>query len=334
MLREKTDRGSKKLAQKWRLIADEMAEVERRLQTIVAKAGPEIAEVGGYVLNGRGKRVRPALFLYPASLSPQGLAPSIDAAVALELIHTASLLHDDVIDQAATRRGKDAVHVRWSNKVSILTGDYFLSHALKMLVAYHHWPLMEIMVNLVQNMAEGEIEQAFAEPQSADLEERYFKWIGKKSASFFAGCCRAGCFFGSGDSGEADTWAEYGFNLGMAFQLIDDLLDYTGEKQATGKPVYGDLNNKIITLPLIRTMRFERDGGSLHCLLQHEEASDKQFTSLVQAVLDSDGPDYTYREAEKYALRADDAVEKLQHAGKELKVILKDLTGEVLKRTG
>ncbi|MGM0689189.1 MAG: polyprenyl synthetase family protein [Bacillota bacterium] len=314
------------------MVENELALVKERLRQVVETAGPEINEVGDYIFNGTGKRIRPALFLIAAYRSRDNLLPLIDAAVALELIHTASLLHDDVVDQASTRRGKDAVHIKWSNKISVLSGDYLLSQAFKMLVSYNDWRLMNIIVDIVQNMAEGEVEQAFADISTPDLEERYFRWIGKKSASFFAGCCEAGSLLGGGDREEQAVWSEFGYNLGIAFQLIDDLLDYTGEGQVTGKPLYGDLNNKVITLPLIRTLKITSDQGSINHLLQDSDASGSQISAVAQAVLEGDGPDYTYRKAEEHAKQAAIIISDLHSGSGEKNDILEQLTHDILLR--
>lgn len=330
------DRGLDKLEQKWRLVAEELVQVEKKLQQIIETAGPEINEVGDYVFNGTGKRIRPALFLIAAHKTGQGLQPLLEAAVAFELMHTASLLHDDVIDQAATRRGKEAVHVRWSNKISVLSGDYFLSQAFKMLVGYHDWRLMDIIVEIVQNMAEGEVEQAFADTSAPDLEDRYFQWIGKKSASFFAGCCKAGSLLGGDNQKEQALWYEFGYNLGIAFQLVDDLLDYTDAGGVTGKPLYGDLNNRVITLPLIRTLITSdlTAGGeqSINYLFLDQQKSGTEIGKVAQAVLDGDGPAYTYRKAEEHINIASGIINSLDALSEDKRVLLEQLTRDVLLR--
>ncbi len=321
-----------KLGLKCNLIKNELALVEERLQQVVEQAGPEISSVGSYIFNGSGKRVRPTLFLLAAYDSNARLVHYVDAAVALELIHTASLLHDDVIDQAPTRRNKDTVHARWGNKVSILTGDYLLSEAFKILVGYQEWPLMDVIVNMVKSMTEGEIEQTFATADSSELEERYFNWIGKKSASFFAGCCRVGKMLGGGDSKEQNHWEEFGYNLGMTFQLIDDLLDYTGKGEKTGKPIYGDLHNRVITLPLIRSMKHASENKGTFPKQLHHEGSSSHFSEMVQAVLESDGPEYTYKKAQEYINLAEKAVDQMVTLNPKVKAALKDLSAEVLNR--
>ena len=324
-----------KLEDKWRLVEEELTRVEQRLRQIVETAGPEISEIGDYVFNGTGKRIRPTLFLIAAHNPRKSLLPLLDAAAAFELMHTASLLHDDVIDQALVRRGKDTVHVRWNSKISVLSGDYFLSQAFKLLVGYQDWRLMDIIVDIAQNMAEGEVEQAFADTQATNLEERYFQWIGKKSASFFAGCCEAGSHLGGESRENQVLWSEFGYNLGIAFQLIDDLLDYTGEVTMTGKPLYGDLNNRVITLPLIRTINcsnVDQKGGSIENLFEDQLLSGSEICAVAQAVLEGDGPAYTYNKAEEHVRKAVDVISTLDSVNRDKVVLLEDLARKVLLR--
>ncbi len=321
-----------KLKFKLELIEQELALVDKRLGEIIASAGPEIQDVGDYIFNGTGKRIRPTLFLIAAFRNGKNLSHLIDAAVALELMHTASLLHDDVIDQADLRRGKDAAHLRWSNKIAVLSGDYLLSRAFDLLVSYQNWPLMNIVVNIVRNMSEGEVEQAFANTSTPDLEEKYLSWIGKKSASFFAGCCEAGSLLGGDGQSEQLLWSEYGYNLGITFQLIDDLLDYTGDDSATGKPIYGDLNNRVITLPLIRTINQHSEQEVISKFIENNQAGSSQIGVVVRTVLDGDGPAYTYKKAEQYAEKAAELARQLNSQHNYKVIALEQLAHDLLLR--
>jgi geranylgeranyl pyrophosphate synthase len=282
------------------------------LQHLVNSSGPDLKNIGNYIFDGEGKRIRPALFLMAAYRPNQDSESLVDIAVALELLHTASLLHDDVIDQASIRRGKDAVHARWGNMISVLTGDFLLSQAFELLVSYRNWLLLDLVVDLVKNMAQGEVEQAFANPETEQLEEKYFLWIGKKSAAFFAGCCQAGCLMAGGDLVEQQLWFDYGYNLGITFQLVDDYLDYKGKDQITGKPLYGDLTNGVLTLPLIRAMNSAAGNGLLKSYLKREPDDRKSGAEeMAKLVLNSDGPAYTMQKAEHYAQHAATLIDQL-----------------------
>ncbi|MBW6463304.1 MAG: polyprenyl synthetase family protein [Dethiobacteria bacterium] len=316
------------------MVENELILVDERLREIIETAGSELRLVGRYIINNSGKKIRPALFLTAAYRSGKNLKTFIDIAVALELLHTASLLHDDVIDQASVRRGKETVHIKWSNKIAVLCGDYVLSQVYKILVEQRDWPLMDVIVNIVQNLAEGEVEQAFADYSSPGLEENYFEWIGKKSASFFAGCCEAGSLVAGDDLEEQKLWSQYGYNLGVAFQVIDDLLDYSGDKKITGKPLYGDLSNRVITLPLIRTIQ-TADQLTVELLtnfLKHEDENGDRLNEAVKAVLAGDGLEFTYKKAEEYAQKSIEIIYKMKSVSPEKTESLKSLTNSLLSR--
>lgn len=329
------DRGTDKLKDNWLLVSDELALVEERLRHLVDKAGPEIRTVGNYITESTGKRIRPALFLIAAYRAEPGPSKHLDIAVALELLHTASLLHDDVIDQASTRRGKETAHLKWSNKIAVLSGDYVLSRVFEVLVGYGDWRLMDVIVEIVKNLAEGEVQQAFATYNSPNLEKSYFEWIGKKSASFFAGCCEAGSLVAGESPAEQKLWAKFGYNLGIAFQLVDDLLDYNGHGEATGKPVYGDLNNRVLTLPLIRALQSSQNDiqTRLTCYLEQDKDNKSNFDQAVKAVLESDGSDYTLKKAEEFAAEALRIADQVTKGRPDQAEALTNLTRNLLFRS-
>ncbi len=314
------------------MINNELEMVENRLVKTVQLSGPNIETVGSHIISGSAKRIRPALFLLAAYQPGKSLIPFIDIAVAFELMHTASLMHDDVIDQAATRRGKNAIHIKWSNKIAVLTGDYFLSQVFRIFVETGSWDLMEIAVEIVENITAGEVEQAFAVQDTKDLEAQYFRWIGKKSASFFAGCCKAGSLMSGGNKEQQTLWFDYGYNLGIAFQLIDDLLDYTGEGSLTGKPLYGDLTNRVLTLPLIRTLAITSGNGLLNNYLRGNNNSSTSLEAIADIILAGDGPEYTLGRAKEYAQRAVDLVASLDIAGSEHRRMTEELPRNLLRR--
>lgn len=329
------DRSTDKLTDNWQLVNNELALVEERLRRIVDKAGPEIKTVGSYITESAGKRIRPALFLIAAYHDKQSLNKYIDIAAALELLHTASLLHDDVIDQASTRRGKETAHLKWSNKIAVLSGDYVLSRVFEILVGYGDWRLMNVIVEIVKNLAEGEVQQAFATYDSPNLEQNYFEWIGKKSASFFAGCCEAGSLVAGEDSAEQRLWSQFGYNLGIAFQLVDDLLDYNGRGESIGKPVYGDLNNRVLTLPFIRALQSGQEDIKVQLInyMKLDKDDKTNFDQAVQAVLASDGSDYTLKKAEEFAGEAVKIAGMVAKNCPEKAEVLANLTRSLLLRS-
>ena len=318
----------------WCLIEKELLLVEEKLQFSFQDAGAQARQVTEYIAGNQGKRIRPALFLLAAQRQGFDLNPLTEVAAAFELLHTATLLHDDVIDQAATRRGKKAAHLHWSNKIAILSGDFILSQVFKIFAAARSWPLLDIVVDMTQKLTEGEVEQAFCDINTPALEERYFKWIGNKSASFFAGCCKAGSLLGGDEPEQQALWASFGYNLGIAFQLVDDLLDYTGSDTLTGKPLYGDLKNKVMTLPLIKAAENSnlKQSQFLKSFLQQERLSEEDLTRAAELVCQSSGPGYTYSKAGDYADLAVEDARKLKQLTNEKRGILEVLAEELKSR--
>lgn len=311
--------------------------MEQGLQEAVHSSGPEISGVGGYILKNPGKRIRPTLFLLSAYSPGQDLACYIDGAVALELLHTASLLHDDVIDEAALRRGRETVHERWHNTVAVLCGDYLLGRAYRKLLTYQSWPLMEIIAGVVENMTEGEMAQALADMEAPDIENSYYDWIGKKTAKFFSGCCQAGSLLRGDLELVQDGWARFGFALGMAFQLADDLLDYNGRRERTGKPLFGDLNNGVLTLPLIRTLQQEPAAMQIKKLVGNEPVKGRQdaedsLDEIIVLVRSGDGLDYTFKKAQEYAESARDYLDSIPELNTRVRSALHEVIEHIFSR--
>jgi len=312
------------------LIKYELELLEAGIESILAEGKPETVTLREHILQAAGKRLRPALFFLASDGYAGNVSQRIDVAVSLELIHTASLLHDDVIDQAVIRRGKDTTHVKWNNKISVLTGDYLLSRSFQLIAATRRWALVDIVTSLVQDMTEGEIEQSFAHLGNDDLEEQYFSWIGKKTASFFAGCCQAGSLFAGNDDHDQAIWYEFGYNFGLAYQLVDDYLDYSGKAGSTGKPVFGDLKNGVITLPLLKSIKLPAGSLSNSRALKFSETG-SEMQQTAQLVLGSKGPEYTALKAKDYADKARSVLKNIQ-AVPEIKNELENLISVILRR--
>ncbi len=312
------------------IIAAELAQVKAVLQQTVAGASSRIKETGGYILQSRGKMIRPAIFLCVARCRDRDISRFIDAAASLELVHIASLLHDDVIDNSPTRRGKPTVHVRWDNRTAILTGDYLLARAFELLLQYHSWPLLELLSRVVRDMAEGEIDQAYARLDPDTMEQVYFNWIGKKTAAFFAGCCQAGSLVSGADAAEQELWSKFGYNLGVAFQLTDDLLDYATNGR-TGKPALSDLRNRVLTLPLIYTLNHSPQKEALRQIF-FGDSSEAEREHLAGAVRESGGIDYTVKKALWYADRAGQILSFVPGLGRDEQELFLGLIETIVRR--
>lgn len=204
-----------------------------------------------YVVRRKGKRIRPALVMLSAAATGGISEATFRGAALVELLHTATLIHDDVVDDADTRRGWPSINAIWKNKVAVLLGDYVLSRGLLLSLEHNDIAFLHSTSTAVKRMSEGELLQIQKSRQLRNDEETYFQIIGDKTASLLATCCEIGALSATEDSDIVGRLRSYGENLGIAFQIRDDILDYTGSASALGKPVGGDLKEKRFTLPLI-----------------------------------------------------------------------------------
>jgi len=198
-----------------------------------------------------GKRVRPAVLLMAARLCGYTGDRAVLNAAVVEFIHTATLVHDDIIDEADTRRGRLAAHSRWGNDVTVLLGDYLYIRSMAMALTQDTLDVIRLLCDVTLRMIEGELYQLTKTGDAAITEEEHFEIIRRKTAYLFSGCAEIGGLLGNCSPEQRVALREYGFNLGIAFQIVDDLLDYTANESALGKPIGGDLREGKVTLPII-----------------------------------------------------------------------------------
>jgi len=213
-----------------------------------------INEIADYILDQKSKHIRPILVLLSAKLCGQPNQATIISASLVELLHTATLIHDDIIDDSFTRRGVPSVNAVWKNKVSVLMGDYLFSRSLTNMLRLRNYKALDLLSKISESLSSGEIFQLAKSSDNGMDEENYFRMIWLKTASLFAGSCKVGAFSVSGKSEEAEALWEYGKNLGMAFQIKDDLFDYIAKEEDIGKPIGRDLKANLITLPLLHVL--------------------------------------------------------------------------------
>lgn len=242
------------------LVRDDLALVEREIAAQTGEAIEPIAEIGSYLREGGGKRLRPALLLLAAGACGYQGPSAVSLGAVVELIHSATLIHDDVIDAANTRRGRPSANARWGNHMSVLAGDWLYMQSFKIALQERNFAILDILIDLTQNMVEGELLQLthlnridLTESEAADLSYR-------KTACLFRGCAELGAVLADSDDSTRRALAEYGHQAGLAFQLVDDLLDFTASSEKLGKPVLSDLKEGKVTLPLIFALR---NGGAL-----------------------------------------------------------------------
>jgi octaprenyl-diphosphate synthase len=233
------------------LIREDLALVEQEITAQNSAAIEPVSQISSYLREGGGKRMRPALLLLAAGASGYRGASAIRLGAVVELIHNATLIHDDVIDGANTRRGRPSANARWGNHMSVLAGDRLYMQSFEMALRERNFAILDILIDLTQNMVEGELLQ-LTRLGRIDLNEAEATELAyRKTACLFSGCSRLGAVLGRQPKNIEDALAEYGRNAGLAFQLVDDLLDFTASPEQLGKPVLSDLKEGKVTLPLI-----------------------------------------------------------------------------------
>jgi octaprenyl-diphosphate synthase len=243
------------------LVQEDLKRVEREICLDSIASVDAITAIGRYLHDGGGKRLRPILLLLTAKLArssmngQDGDAHASDAAIRLaavvEMIHTATLVHDDVIDIAETRRGRPTPNVIWGNHASVLAGDWLYMQAFQVALRQRNFHILDILIALTQLMVEGELLQMERIGNIAITEADYMELVDRKTASLFSACARLGAVVADGDEVTESRLAEFGWNLGIAFQLVDDVLDLTSHENVLGKPVGNDLREGKVTLALV-----------------------------------------------------------------------------------
>ncbi len=214
-----------------------------------------IPELAGHLINSGGKRIRPMLTLAAARLCGYSGLHHLKLAMAVEFMHTATLLHDDVVDESDMRRGKQAARVIWGNQASVLVGDYLLGQAFKMMVETGSLDCLRILSDAACTIAEGEVLQLSISQDTTTTEDSYLKVVGAKTAALFQAAARVGAVIANRPRNEQEALESYGRNLGIAFQLVDDALDYSGNQSDLGKAVGDDFRERKITLPVVLSFR-------------------------------------------------------------------------------
>ncbi|WP_370979282.1 polyprenyl synthetase family protein [Agaribacterium sp. ZY112] len=281
-------------------------ELERVNQTILKRLyseEPLVEDIGHHLISAGGKRLRPILVLMCAkALNYQG-EDHFELAAVIEFIHSATLLHDDVVDVSELRRGMPTANAKWGNAPSVLVGDFLYSRAFQMMVAVGSMDIMQILSNTTNVIAEGEVQQLANARKPELTEEQYRNVIYKKTAALFEAACECGASI-AGDNEHKHALKQYGYHLGLAFQLMDDLLDYEGDSEALGKNVGDDLAEGKTTLPVIFAIQNSNiDDKNLICQAI-TDADISKLERIIELVKSSGGLDYTREAAKTHAQEA------------------------------
>jgi octaprenyl-diphosphate synthase len=235
------------------LLRDELAAIEREFGRDTVSQVEAITEIGEYLRAGGGKRVRPTLLLLAARLFDYQGRGAVKLGAVVEIIHTATLVHDDIIDEAQTRRGRPAANTQWGNSKCVLAGDWLYMQAFKIAVQERNFRILDTLIDLTQQMVEGELLQMEKLGKLVSLEE-HFDLIYRKTACLFSVCTRLGGILGGATPEQEESLARYGLDLGMAFQIVDDVLDLTASEDVLGKPVASDLREGKVTMAVIHAL--------------------------------------------------------------------------------
>jgi octaprenyl-diphosphate synthase len=233
------------------LVQDDLRLVEQEISVQSVASVEAITTIGQYLQSSGGKRLRPTLVLLAAKLMGDGRESAIRLGAVVELIHTATLIHDDVIDGAETRRGRTSTNVKWGNHMSVLAGDWLYMQAFQMAVRERSFHVLDLLIGVTQMMVEGELIQLQRIGCIGVTEAEYMDLVDRKTAALFSACTRLGATVAGAEAAAEEELGQYAWNVGMAFQLVDDLLDFTADEEVLGKPVGNDLAEGKVTLPLI-----------------------------------------------------------------------------------
>jgi len=310
-------------------IQDGLKLVEERLKSYVLVERPWVAEPLGYVLESSGKRVRPGLTLLAGRFYKYNLDSLVPMAAAIELFHNATLVHDDAVDNALTRRGKEAVNRRWGEDIAVLLGDYLFSVAADLVCSIGNLRVMRLFAQTLTEISGGQLRETFTAYNWRRNRKDYYEQIYSKTASLFEAATGTGAVLSEAPEESVGALTSYGKNLGMAFQVIDDILDFTGDAKEMGKPVGGDLMQGTLTLPAMMFM--ERNPGDKLVQQIFEERGDRaKVDRVIQMVRNSTILDECYKIAAGFCDQARHELDELPD--KPCRKSLLELANYVIER--
>ena len=288
------------------LVGADLEAVEVEIRRELDSRVPLIQEMGGYIAGAGGKRLRPILLLLAARLAGARGGRPVRLACVVELLHTATLIHDDVVDQAPLRRGRPSANARWGDDASVLVGDHLYSKSFDLLVRDNDRAIMETLARATVSMTEAEVFQLDRKRSGITSEADYVQIITQKTASFISACCRIGGLLGKIAEGPLDALTRYGLDVGIAFQISDDSLDFVADQDRLGKAIGADLREGKRTLPLIAMLERAKpaDAERVREILRHGALDPAEIEEIRRLVLEHDGVDYARERAQAYAQAA------------------------------
>jgi heptaprenyl diphosphate synthase len=292
-------------------IASDLKEVEKRLDKYVQADIPLLSQASTQLLAAGGKRLRPAFALLVGKLFKAKLETIMPLAMALELIHMATLVHDDVVDSSMTRRGMPTVKASWGNEISIHTGDHLLAKSLLLISEIDNPEISRILAEVSVQMCQGEIQQICSAFDVGQTPKDYYYRIKRKTALLISASCQLGAIAAGANRQQAWALGAYGHCLGMAFQIVDDILDMTAKQSQLGKPIGGDLRQGIITIPMILAMKCSPESERLAILLSKKDKTEAEVSEGIDIILKSGAVQDSLSLVQKYINKAKKHLEVL-----------------------
>jgi len=290
-------------------LRDDLAAIEREFGRDTVSSVEVITEIGEYLRGGGGKRLRPALLLLSSKLFDREGRTPIRLGAVVEIIHTATLVHDDIIDEAQTRRGRPAANTQWGNSKCVLAGDWLYMQAFKIAVQERNFRVLDVLTELTQQMVEGELLQIEKLGKSISMDE-HLDLIYRKTACLFSVCMRLGAIVGEATTEQEEKLGSYGRNLGMAFQIVDDVLDLTASEDILGKPVASDLREGKATMAVIHSMErcTPEERGKIETILRDRAFNGVTHKQILDILTRYGSLDYAIARATEYAETARKAI--------------------------
>jgi octaprenyl-diphosphate synthase len=296
------------------LIVEDMRSVDALIERRLSSDVPLVRQIAEHIIGGGGKRLRPALVILAAGCFGYRGTAHHELAVVIEFIHTATLLHDDIVDESDLRRGRKTANAQYGNAPSVLVGDFLYSRAFQMMVTAGNIRVMSVLADATNAIAEGEVLQLLNTRNPAISEADYLGVVTRKTAKLFEAAARIGAIIGGANHQDELLLARYGLHIGTAFQLIDDLLDYCGDSNVTGKSLGDDLREGKPTLPLIRVIQngTPEQAGIVRRAI--EQGGQAEFQPVLNAILETDALQYTRDRAQAEAQDACMGIERLRES--------------------
>jgi len=294
------------------VVKDDFAEINQLIIDQLHSNVGLVENIGQYLVEAGGKRLRPLLVLLVSNALSPNNKQRLELAAIIEFIHTATLLHDDVVDISEMRRGRLTANAKWGNAPSVLVGDFLYSRAFQMMVAIGNMDIMAILSDTTNVISEGEVQQLVNAKDPTVKEDNYLSVIHKKTAALFEAACETAAVLSGANNEQRQALKQYGYHVGMAFQLVDDALDYEGDAETLGKNVGDDLAEGKPTLPLIYAMENSRPEQSQLIAKAIENGGVDQLDAIVAIVKESGALDYTASQARQQVSKAIDALDCLQ----------------------